>query len=682
MPKLLLRGVIDFGDGRATQDQLNVNFRHLLASNYDFKHPDERKLWTFIKGYVQVNGEVPASALIKDHFEKIPLEDNVYHKLLDVKAVETLVRTHYVSHLKTELKGQKDGLYKQMYAEVFEIADKGMVVTVGGKRTVGVVGGRVSHIRVGGRDVRYHGPADAERYRQERIAEIETLYAEPVEEEPSAITSELPAPTPFPLAVFPTRIAEYVRAVADTYEVPTDMVAFCAMQVMALASQRKLNVRILQDWRQPCILWTLVVAPSGQKKTPVYDVLMRPVWRWTTAQHDAHEAETKRIAAAIKTESARGKEAQRDRIAELQTELEELAVAKEVAYQDITPAMLTLELKRQERKVIANGKPAKVSSFCLSDHDRNRLTDFKGRFNAAENEMSILHNGYDASVIKYHRVGEGGNAKRIHVEQGRIGLFCLSHPSSWDKILDPRNNYRDGAIGRLTVYVHPPVQQIDDDESERVPPPLDPQLQDEWDALITALLTDQPTTEVPDFGEVALPEAAPSMIEIDVEGQRWIRDVQRRRRLAVNADNVLHPYLTWVDKWPSKMARMYGVLTYARQVLGEAPPEDKYMEHLSLTVLLQAVHALGPRAAAPSASTELQEADKLAKKLLKTAQETGRWVTSVRDVGRGSNLPAAKAKRLLQMLDEAGHVTMIELDRNRVEVRITRPKPQLVAAAE
>jgi hypothetical protein len=128
---------------------------------------------------------------------------------------------------------------------------------------------------------------------------------------------------------------------------------------------------------------------------------------------------------------------------------------------------------------------------------------------------------------------------------------------------------------------------------------------------------------------------------------------------------------------------MYGILAYARQLQGEGPPSEEAMDGLMQCVLRHAIHALGPTAAAQSPHTELQEADALARSLVESAQKTGRWITTIRDITREHRrIPAAKIRKILETLDAAGHVQLVELDRRKVEVRITRPKLALVAAAE
>src|SRR4051812_28452876 len=113
MAKRLLRGVIDFGDGRLSVDNQNVNYQRLVRSGFEWHNPDERKLFEFIKEYVQENHEPPSAAILRDFFERAN-ELTVTEKLLDVKAVEVYVRTHYDTLLKSLLEEQNQNKVRKL----------------------------------------------------------------------------------------------------------------------------------------------------------------------------------------------------------------------------------------------------------------------------------------------------------------------------------------------------------------------------------------------------------------------------------------------------------------------------------------------------------------------------------------------------------------------------------------
>lgn len=136
MPKRLLRGVIDFGDNRISEENLNVNYQRISRSGFEWNNPDERKLFQFIKEYVQANHETPNAPIIRDFFERLN-ELTVTEKLLDVKAVEVYTRTHYETLLKDLLEEQNQNKVRKLLGDVEEISTKGRIVGVGkDKKTI------------------------------------------------------------------------------------------------------------------------------------------------------------------------------------------------------------------------------------------------------------------------------------------------------------------------------------------------------------------------------------------------------------------------------------------------------------------------------------------------------------------------------------------------------------------
>lgn len=127
MPKRLLRGVIDFGDGRLTPENLNINYNRLSKSNYEWHNPDERKIWTFVKGYHQNQHEAPSASLMVDYFERSN-ELTVVDKVQDIKSVEAYSRSHYATLLEQLAEDQYQNRARKLLQEVEEIVTKGRVV--------------------------------------------------------------------------------------------------------------------------------------------------------------------------------------------------------------------------------------------------------------------------------------------------------------------------------------------------------------------------------------------------------------------------------------------------------------------------------------------------------------------------------------------------------------------------
>lgn len=130
MPKRLLRGVIDFGDGKLDEELLNLNYRYLFRSNFEWDNPDEKKIAVFVKEYVEANHETPNEGLIRDFFTRLG-DLTVTEKLSDVKAVEIYTRSRFKALLESLLEQQNQAKVRKLLTDVDEIVTKGRIMGVG-----------------------------------------------------------------------------------------------------------------------------------------------------------------------------------------------------------------------------------------------------------------------------------------------------------------------------------------------------------------------------------------------------------------------------------------------------------------------------------------------------------------------------------------------------------------------
>jgi hypothetical protein len=87
---------------------------------------------------------------------------------------------------------------------------------------------------------------------------------------------------PFPVAALPEAVADMCRAVSSNMQVPLELPCTVALGVLASCCQRKTVVRIGADYFEPLNLFTLAIAQSGERKSPVFRILTAPV-------HEAQE---------------------------------------------------------------------------------------------------------------------------------------------------------------------------------------------------------------------------------------------------------------------------------------------------------------------------------------------------------------------------------------------------------
>jgi len=96
-------------------------------------------------------------------------------------------------------------------------------------------------------------------------------WAPPV---PLTSTAELP---PFPGDVYPAWLGDFVAAVAETTQTPLDMAGTLALSVLATGCAKKHRLELNLDWREPLCLYTLTIMETGERKSPVFAEMTRPI---------------------------------------------------------------------------------------------------------------------------------------------------------------------------------------------------------------------------------------------------------------------------------------------------------------------------------------------------------------------------------------------------------------------
>jgi uncharacterized protein DUF3987/bifunctional DNA primase/polymerase-like protein len=81
---------------------------------------------------------------------------------------------------------------------------------------------------------------------------------------------------PFPLESLPPQMRKLVVSVAASLEVPIDFAAIVLIGAVAGAAQRIYTVRVNEDYKEPLGLYLIVVAESGERKTPTVRVFRTP----------------------------------------------------------------------------------------------------------------------------------------------------------------------------------------------------------------------------------------------------------------------------------------------------------------------------------------------------------------------------------------------------------------------
>ena len=108
------------------------------------------------------------------------------------------------------------------------------------------------------------------------------LNREPVEQDPAAWPVPAPLEQPqglpdFPLWCLPPFVAVYAQEVAEATQTPAAMAGLSALSVLAGCVQGRYDCQVRRSWRESLSLYTVASAKSGERKSSVFELLIRPV---------------------------------------------------------------------------------------------------------------------------------------------------------------------------------------------------------------------------------------------------------------------------------------------------------------------------------------------------------------------------------------------------------------------
>jgi replicative DNA helicase len=125
--KRLLRNVIDFQDGRASKEALQVNYQRLQASTIEWAQPVDEKIFKFIREFFLNNFELPTAQTIEDFFTRSD-DIEVTERLKDIKASETYVHRNYAHLLGQLVEDQNRIKMRALLKDAEEIVSKGRIL--------------------------------------------------------------------------------------------------------------------------------------------------------------------------------------------------------------------------------------------------------------------------------------------------------------------------------------------------------------------------------------------------------------------------------------------------------------------------------------------------------------------------------------------------------------------------
>lgn len=241
--------------------------------------------------------------------------------------------------------------------------------------------------------------------------------------------------TPFPLEALPPSLRSFVEYASEAAGSDASFVSVPMLAVLAGAIGNAVEIELREGWREPCILWTAIVGPSGAHKSPALAMVKSPLKRLQARERAAHR-EAMRTHAAQRSSSDRSVESV-DGSSEREPHLRRYFVA------DVTMEALGSILAKQETGLI-------VLRDELSGWVRS-FNQYKARGGDDEARWLELWSADSLSIER--RTGE---ERSLFVEHPAVSITGGIQPEILREVFT-RSRQENGLLARLLFTMPPTV---------------------------------------------------------------------------------------------------------------------------------------------------------------------------------------------------------------------------------
>lgn len=253
----------------------------------------------------------------------------------------------------------------------------------------------------------------------------------------------------FPVEHLPDDIRGMVEEIAESLQVSPDMPASAVLGILSVCLQGKFLVRIKPDWEENVNLYILVIARPSERKSPVLQNLVYPLYSYTKEQNiirgpEIQEYRTKKkiLEGAIEnltTRAAKKGDVEYTEIAEKQRELDFL--------KPVYPVRLTADDVTTEKLVSLMMENKEVMAIISAEGGIFNM--LAGRYNDKVN-IDLILKAYTGESLLVDRVGRPPE----QLNSPHLTICTMIQPSILREVLGNRE-FQDRGFTARFLYSYP-----------------------------------------------------------------------------------------------------------------------------------------------------------------------------------------------------------------------------------
>ncbi|MHB8191271.1 MAG: YfjI family protein [Ferrimicrobium sp.] len=361
-----------------------------------------------------------------------------------------------------------------------------------------------------------------------------------------------PPPLPlFPVDALPENVRGYVHEVSEQFQTPIDLAAVYSLAILATAAQGG-QVEVQPGWKETLNLYVLMVALTGERKSPVVSALRRPIDELeralrkelataiaaATSDRVIAKAHLANIEAQLAKTHLKGSE-RLDFEAERDTTLQQLA-EYETQPAPATP-LLTLDSITAES--LATYLSQHRGILAVLSAEGGLFGDLAGRYSVQAAIDIVLH-GFSGESYKSHRKG----CPAEEIENVRLTIGLAVQPIVLQQALSNAEFVHRGLIARFLIATPAPPTEV----GALHPTPVSKVTEAKYASLIERLVRQNFTT--------------PPALTVDPRAYEILDSVRiaLKERVLPGGEYFDDPMRGWASKAAGQIARIAGLIHMAR----------------------------------------------------------------------------------------------------------------------
>jgi Protein of unknown function (DUF3987) len=291
----------------------------------------------------------------------------------------------------------------------------------------------------------------------------------------------------FPVEVLPPVLRDWSNAIAESMQVPVDMVAMMSFSVCSAVMSGKVNVEVKIDRTEPVNLYLAVIMNSGERKSPVVKAVKKPLIDYERKliheyRSKQREAEPKRRILQKRIDAIEKKYANED-ISKKSDELlnQAAAVRKELERipTSCLPCLLTDDITVEKLGDVLQEQDGRIA--CISA-EGGVFEMMAGRCSKdGSSHFNIYLNGYSGEEIRIHRK----SSDPVMLYHSAITIGLAVQPVVISKVMGNELMSGKGLSARFLYSF--PESMVGRRKSNLDKPPMDKKIKDHYHKLIQLL---------------------------------------------------------------------------------------------------------------------------------------------------------------------------------------------------